>query len=80
MSRKPSAPNATVRRVAILSALLGAAAVLFVFLDNQRALLPAEWYCRFGAGEWVVRPGGTRFCKHGTIWGAILARPFYVAP
>ncbi len=82
MSQNRSAPNATVRTGTIAWTLLGVAAVLFIFLDHQRALLPAEWYCRLGAGEWVtdMRPSGTRLCKHGTIWAAILGRPFYIAP
>jgi hypothetical protein len=87
-------------------AVLGAAApALFIVLDHQRmpsGLLPAEWYCHLGAGQWVTetRPTGstmggtcdaavprcattsttTRYCRHGTVWGAILGRPFYVAP
>ena len=85
MSQNRSAPNATVRTGAIVWTLLGLAAVLFIFLDHLRApfgLLPAEWYCRLGAGEWVtgMHPSGTRFCKQGTIWAAILGRPFYIAP
>lgn len=70
----------------IVWAVLGAAAVLFIFifLDHQSmpsGLLPAEWYCHLGAGHWVTGAGRTRrFCRHGTIWGAILGLPLYEAP
>jgi hypothetical protein len=70
----------------IVWAILGVAValIIFIFLDHQRmpvGLLPAEWYCHLAVGQWVTETGRTTpFCKHGTIWGAILGRKFYVAP